>query len=171
MNMCRLLIHGNDTKSVSKASLVSFPACEGTWRAMNSTLTNRDVKCRSYTACVSLCDLSISQSPNLRYSSARYTLTGCDTAGTGQHRLIRSAPSRPADVPVAQNDLPASCATGPGPVAHPASRSMTSPSPSATLAVTVMIRPAADETTTRDGRPLAQAGTSFVADGPASYAR
>jgi hypothetical protein len=43
-------------------------------------------------------------------------------------------------------------------VAHPASRSMSSrsaPSPS----VTVMIRPAADEITTRDGRPLAQVGT------------
>jgi hypothetical protein len=53
-------------------------------------------------------------------------------------------------------------------VAHPASRSMsTPPSPS----VTMMIRPAADETTTRDGRPLAQAGMSYVADGPASYVR
>ena len=60
-----------------------------------------------------------------------------NTAGVGQHRLIRSAPSRPADVVIAQNDLPLSCATGPGPVAHPASRSMTPPSPS----VTVMIRP------------------------------
>ena len=39
--------------------------------------------------------------------------------------------------------------------------SMASPPPS----VTVMIRPAADETTTRDGRPLAQAGTPYVADG------
>ena len=29
----------NDTNSVSKSSLVSFPACEGIWRAMNSTLT------------------------------------------------------------------------------------------------------------------------------------
>ena len=29
---------------------------------------------------------------------------GCDTAGAGQHRLIRLAPSRPADVAVAQND-------------------------------------------------------------------
>jgi hypothetical protein len=35
-----LLIHGNGTNSVSKASLVSFFAsCEGTWQAMNSTLT------------------------------------------------------------------------------------------------------------------------------------
>jgi hypothetical protein len=87
-----------------------------------------------------------------------YTLTGCDTAGAGQHRLIRSAPSRPVDVAVAQNDLPPPCATGPGPITHPASRSMTSPP----LSVTVMIRPAADETTTRDGRPLAQAGTSYA---------
>ena len=53
---------------------------------------------------------------------------------SGQHRLIRSAPSRPADVTVAQNDLSPSCATGPGPVAHPVSRSMTSPSPSVTMA-------------------------------------
>ena len=34
-----LLIDGNDTKSVSKASRVSCPACEGTWRSMNLTLT------------------------------------------------------------------------------------------------------------------------------------
>ena len=34
-----------------------------------------------------------------------------------------------------------------------------------------MIRPAADENTTRDGRPLGQAGTSYVADGPVSYMR
>ena len=121
---------------------------------------NRGVKRRSHTACMSVCDLSISQSPNLRSSAAMYLLHG-NTAGAGQHRLIRSAPSRPADVAVAQNDLPPSCATGPGPVAHPASRSMTSPAPS----VTVMIRPAADETTTRDLRGVrwakqVQAGTS-----------
>ena len=36
---------------------------------------------------------------------------------------------------------------------------MTSPAPS----VTVMIRPTADETTTRDGRPLANAATAYVA--------
>ena len=30
----------------------------------------------------------------------------------------------------------------------------------------MVIRPAADETNTRDGRPLAQAGTSYVAGGP-----
>ena len=46
-------------------------------------------------------------------------------------------------------------------------RSMTSPSPS----VAVMIRPAADEITTRDGHPLVQAGISYVANGPASYMR
>ena len=34
-----ILIHGNDTKRVSNSSLVSFPVCEGTWRAMSSTLT------------------------------------------------------------------------------------------------------------------------------------
>ena len=84
-----------------------------------------------------------------------------------QQCVIRSAPLRPADIAVAQNDLPASCATGPGPVAHPASCSMTSPASS----VTVMIRPAADETITRGGRPLGQAVTSYVADGPASCKR
>jgi hypothetical protein len=92
------------------------------------------------------------------------TLTCCDTAGAGQPRLVRSTPSRPADVAVAQNDLTPSCAIGPGALALSRTllrvRSMTSPSPS----VTVMIRPAAYETTTRDGRPLAQAGTSYVAD-------
>ena len=49
-----------------------------------------------------------------------YTFSIGNTAGAGQHRLIRSAPSRPADVAVTQNDLPPSCATGPGPVAPPA---------------------------------------------------
>ena len=78
---------------------------------------NRDVKRRSHTACVSLCDLSISQSPLTFVLHLPCTLTGCETAGAGQHRLIRLAPSRPADVAVAQNDLPPSCATGPGPVA------------------------------------------------------
>ena len=34
-----LLISGNGTKRVSTSLLVSFPALEGTWRAMNSTLT------------------------------------------------------------------------------------------------------------------------------------
>jgi hypothetical protein len=65
------------------------------------------------------------------------TLTGSDTAGAGHHRLIRSVQSSPADVAVAQNDLPPSCATGPGPVVHPASRSMTPPF---TVGRTVMIR-------------------------------
>ena len=67
-----------------------------------------------------------------------------------RHRRSRSAPSGeistiefPVDVAFAQNDLPPSCATGPGLFAHPSSRSMTSPS----LSVTVMIRPAADENT------------------------
>jgi hypothetical protein len=82
-----------------------------------------------------VCYQEDSQFPNLRSSAAIYLLHG-NTARAGQHRLIRSAPSRPADVAVAQNDLRPSCATGPSPVAHPASRSMTSPAPS----VTVMIR-------------------------------
>ena len=111
-----------------------------------------------------------SQSPNLRSSSAMYPHWLRHRWSRSAPSVIRSAPcraSRPADVAVAQNDLPSSCATGPVSVAHPASRSTTSPSPSET----VMIRPAADETITRDGRPLGQAVTSYVADGPASQAR
>ena len=138
---------------------------EGTWRAMNSTLTA--VVSPGRTQHVHPCAPTKTASPLtcVLHLPCTLSLTGCDTAGAGQHRLIRSALSRPADVAVAQNDLPPSCATGPGPVAHPASRSMTSRQPS----VAVMTRPAADENTTRDGRPLAQAGTSYVADGPASY--
>jgi hypothetical protein len=49
---------------------------------------NRDVERRSHTACVSLCDLSIRQSPRtFVLQSAICTLTGCDTAGADQHRL------------------------------------------------------------------------------------
>ena len=152
-------------KSASKSSLVSFPALEGTWRAINSTLTA--MLSVGNTEHVHPCVTKKTASSLICVLQLQCTFLHGDTAGTGQHRLIRSAPSRPADVAVAQNDLPPSCATGPSPVAHPASRSMTSPAPS----VTVMIRPAADETITRDGRPLGQAVTSYVADGPASQAR
>ena len=155
-----------DTKTVSKSALVSFPACEGTWRAMSSTLFAMLGPGR--TQHIHPCAPTKTASPLTGVLHLPSPLTGCDTAGAGQHCLIRSAPSRHPDIAVARNDLPPSLATaGPGPVAHSALRSMTSPSPS----VTVMIRPAADETTIRDGRPLAQAGTSYVADGPASYAR
>ena len=76
-----------------------------------------------------------------------YLLPG-KTAGAGQASApsdqinIIEACGRRIDVAVAQNDLPHHHArqSGPGPVAHPASRSMTFPSPS----VTVMIRPAAE---------------------------
>ena len=140
----------NDTKRVSKSSdftcSVSFPAREGTWRAMKSTLTAMLV---TQSICIRVLPQEDSQFPNLRSSAATYYLHA-NTAGAGQHRLIRSAPSRLTDVAVAQNDLRSTTIMrnrATGPVAHPASRSMTSPSPS----VTVMIRPAADETTTRDG--------------------
>ena len=110
---------------------------------MNSTLTA--VLSVGGTQHVCVCAAKQAASPLTCVLHLPGTLTGCDTAGAGQHRLlIRSAPSRPADVAVAQNNLPPSCAKGPGPAAHPASRSMTSPS----LFVTVMIRPAADENTT-----------------------
>jgi hypothetical protein len=80
--------------------------------------------------------------------------------------VIRSAPSRPADVALAQRMIYHNLTTIMRDRAWPcrapcASRSLTSPSPS----VIVMIRPAADETITRDGRPLGQAGTSYVANG------
>ena len=132
---------------------------------------NRGVKRWRHTACMRVCREASGKSPLscvLASSSAMYPYWL-------RHRRSRSAPSdqistieaSAADVAVAQNDLPPSCATGPVPVAHPASRSMTSPPPS----VTVLIRPAADVTTTRDGRLLAQAATAYAADGPASYAR
>ena len=142
--------------------MVTFPAREGAWRAMDSTLTA--VLSVDGTQHVCVCAAKQAASPLIFVLQPPCTLTGCNTAGAGQHRLIRSAPSSPADVAIAHNYLPPSCATGPGPIAHPTSRSMTSPAP----LVTVMIRPAADETTTRGGRPLAQA---YVANGPASYAR
>ena len=128
---------------------------EGTWRAMSSTLTAMLSPGRTQHVCV--CAPTKTASPLTCVLQPPGTLTGCDTAGAGQHRLnsdqistIEACERRSRTEPRAQNDLPPSCATGPGPVAHPASRSMTSPSPS----VTVMIRPAADETTTRYGRPL-----------------
>ena len=85
----RLLIIGSGTKkSVTKRSCVTFPACEGTWRPMNSTLTAVSSLGRTQhdTACASLCDLSISQSPNLRSSSAMYP-------HWVRHRQSRSGPS------------------------------------------------------------------------------
>jgi hypothetical protein len=67
----------------------------------NELNPNRDVRAYAlprgpvaHTACVSLCSHEDSQSPNLSYnlrsSSAMYpqSLTGCNTAGAGQHRLI-----------------------------------------------------------------------------------
>ena len=65
---------------------------------------NRDVKRRQHTACASVCYQEDSQSPNLRSSSAMYL-------PHWQHRRSRSAPSDQIS----------------SPVAHPASRSMTSP--------------------------------------------
>ena len=133
---------------------------------------NRDVKRRSHTACVSTCAIFQSASP-LKVTFVLHLDLPC-TLNWLRHCRSRSAQSdqistidRPADVAVAQNDLPPSCATGPGPAAHPTSRSMTFPSPS----VTLMIRLAADDNTTRDGRPLAKAGTSYVTKGQASYER
>ena len=96
--------------------MVTFPAREGTWRAMNSTLTAMLSVDNTQHVCV--CVTKKIASTLICVLHLPCTLTGCDTAGAGQHRLIRSAPSRPADVAVAQNDLPPSCATGPSPVAH-----------------------------------------------------
>jgi hypothetical protein len=110
---------------------------------MNSTLTALLGPGR--TQHVYPCAATKTASPLTFVLQSPYTLTGCDIAGACQHRLIRSSPSRPADVAVAQSDPPPSCATVPGPVALSASRSMTFPPPPS---VTVMIRPADDETTT-----------------------
>ena len=87
-------------KSVTKRSCVTFPACEGTWRAMNSTLTAMLGPGR--TQHVHPCAATKTASPLTFVLQPPCTLTGCDTAGAGQHRLIRSAPSRPADVAVVQ---------------------------------------------------------------------
>jgi hypothetical protein len=96
----------NDTKSVSKLHLFHYPpvTCEGTWRAMSSTLTA--VLSVGNTQYVHPCvTKKTATSPNLKPAFFIYlqcTLTDCDTAGAGQHRLSRSAPSRTADVAVAQ---------------------------------------------------------------------
>jgi hypothetical protein len=95
---------------------------------------NRGVKPEPHTACMRVCG----QSPNLRSSAAMYTLTGCDTAGAGhrsaQHRLVSQIStiegclrrSRTVHRMIyhlhARQGLTLSL-----PVAHPASRSMTSP--------------------------------------------
>ena len=153
-----LLINSTAVQKRVKSFTCSFRTLEGTWRAMSSTLTA--VLSPGLTQHNCVCAPTKTASPLTCVLHLPSALTSCDTTGAGQHRLIRSAPSRPVDVAVAQNDLPPSCATVLSPVAHPPSRSMISPAPS----VTVMIRPAADETTTRDGRPLGQAVTSYVAD-------
>ena len=93
---------------------------------MSSTLTAVSSVDRTQHVCP--CVIFQSASPLNCVLQLQCTFSIGNTAGEGQHRLIRSALSRPADVAVAQNDLPPSCATGPGPVAHPASCSMTSPS-------------------------------------------
>ena len=124
-----LLISGSEVQKRNEKVMEPFPPVRvhGSWRAMSSSPYNRDVKRRSHTACVSLCDLSISASPpNLRSPSAMYP-------HWLRHRRSRPAPSDQISTIEAcgrRGDLPPSCATGPGPVAHPASRSITSPPPS-----------------------------------------
>ena len=76
-------------KSVTKRPCVTFPACEGTWRAMNSTLTA--VLSPGRTQHVHTCAATKTASPVTCVLHLPCTLTGCDTAGAGQHRLIRSA--------------------------------------------------------------------------------
>jgi hypothetical protein len=128
------------TKCVSKSSLVSFPACDGTWRAMNSTLTAVFSRGRTKEVCVGT--PTKTTSPLTCVLQPPCTLTGCDTAGAGQHRLIRSEHHRGLRTSQSHRMVyHPSYVTGPGPVVHPASRSVTSPAPS----VTVMIRPADDE--------------------------
>jgi hypothetical protein len=71
---------------------------------MNSTLTA--MSSAGNTQYVHLCVTKKTASPLTCVLHLLGTLTDCDTAGAGQHCLIRSAPSRPADVAVAQIDLP-----------------------------------------------------------------
>ena len=76
-------------KSVTKRSCVIFRALvTRRYLAGHELNPNRGVtvSVRSHTACMSVCDLSISQSPNLRSSAAMYLLHW-------QHRRSRSAPS------------------------------------------------------------------------------
>ena len=100
-------------KRVTKTACVTFLACEGTWRLAGHELKpNRDVRPRAHTTqhvhpCAPTKSASLPPCPYLTFvlpftlhSAAMYPRTGCDTAeaDAGQHRLIRSAPSRPADV-------------------------------------------------------------------------
>ena len=155
---------------MTKRSCVTFNALESTWRAMNSTLTNRGVKHGPHTArhdaCASLsclCGHARTKS-NSKTASPLHTVTcvhqlQCtfsigNTAGAGQHRLIRSTPSRTADVAVAQNDLPLSFATPDRawPCRAPCFAFDDFPSIVGDRDDQTCC---ADETTTRDGRPLA----------------
>ena len=134
--------------------MIHFPPCEGDlriWRLAGHghgpcTLCtelnpNRDVKRRSHTACVDPCAIFQSASPLTFVLHLPCTLTVCDTAPeqlNGQHRLIGSDQHHP----IVHRGLRTSqshsqhrmiyhhhARQGHGPVAHPASRSMTSPSP------------------------------------------
>ena len=140
--------------------MVTFFAREGTWLAGHGLNPNRGVKPGAHTACMRVCAHEDSQSPNLRSSSARYP-------HWLRHRWSRSPPSDQISTtePCGRSNRTM--------IYHHHARqalallrtllrvSMTSPSPS----VTVKIR-LAGETTSRDGRPrpLAQAGTSYVAN-------
>jgi hypothetical protein len=69
-------------KSVKKGSCATFPACEGTWRAMNSTLTA--VLSPGRTQHVHPCAATKTASPQTFVLHLPCTLTGCDTAGAEQ---------------------------------------------------------------------------------------
>ena len=79
--------------------MVTFPAREGAyWRAMDSRRDpNRGVKRWRLTAHsmkdVYVCAAKQAASPLTCVLQPPCTLTGHNTAGAGQHRLIRSAPS------------------------------------------------------------------------------
>ena len=69
--------------------VVTFPAREGTWRPMNSTLTAMFSPGRTPHVC--MCAAAKTASPLTFVLQPPGTLTGSDTAGAGQHRLIRLA--------------------------------------------------------------------------------
>ena len=83
--------------------------CEG-YLAGHEDVPNRTAKREAHTACYACVRFTFSYQPESRSLACILcflcTLTGGNTAGAGQQRLVISAPSSRADVAVAQNDLP-----------------------------------------------------------------
>jgi hypothetical protein len=133
-------VHLRVTLRVISHYLFHFPVpacCEDTWRAVNSTLTAVLSVGGTEHVCVCAAKQAASPLTCVLHSAAIYGTLSV-TGSWLQHRwsrslprLIRSAPPSPVlrTSQLCRMIYQPSCATGPGPVAHPASRSMTSPSP------------------------------------------